>query len=638
MKGFRHISSRLIVWTLGGAAVALFALGYYQQWQTRRMVLAQAEARAAAVTASIKEELQGVLHVVETSVHLTVARVEQRPPTAAEIDRMLQDLLAANRLIYGGTVAFEPFATPAGQERFAPYLFQQAGGLGRADLASPEYAYWNQPWYREPLSRGTPVWTEPYFDEGAGNVLMVTYAQPFFRPGPDGPRVAGVATADVALSWLKRVVESNRPGANGFVIIFSGSGRIIAHPRTQLIQRETLESLAVQTQQPKLIFIQSEVAAGRSGNLSYDSKIFQARVRLDFRPVRVGGWGVIVGYEEQEFLAPVAAAGRVAFGSALVALALLAGLIVLVSRRITLPLGELAATADQMATGNLDVAIAAPRTRDELGHLTTSFIRMRDDLRRYIADLATATAAKQKLESELAIAQQIQRTMLPAPRHTARGRHSATLTTQIVPAKAVGGDLYTYFATGSRLFFAAGDVSDKGVPAALFMARTITLLRTIARDTASPDEILCRVNAELCPDNDECMFVTLFCGVLDLDTGELVGASAGHEQPVIINPAGAPRLWEMPAGPALGLNSDITVPLARLTLTPGDTLLLYTDGVTDTVNPSGELFQTAGLLQASARIDPAAPDPTADLLRQLQTFAAGAPQPDDITLFALRFD
>jgi phosphoserine phosphatase RsbU/P len=355
--------------------------------------------------------------------------------------------------------------------------------------------------------------------------------------------------------------------------------------------------------------------------------------------VRVGGWGVIVGYEAEEFLAPVGAAGRVAFGSALGALAVLAGIIVLTSRRITLPLHDLAATASRMATGNLEVPIAAPRTRDEIGHLTTAFIRMRDDLRQHIADLAAATAAKQKLESELAIAQQIQRTMLPAPHHKARGRQTAAITTQMVPAKTVGGDLYTYFSTGgSRFFFAAGDVSDKGVPAALFMARTITLLRTIARDTASPDEILCRVNAELFPDNDECMFVTLFCGVLDLDTGELIGASAGHEPPLLFGDTRGPTLWEIPTGPALGLNSRITVPLARRILEPGDTLVLYTDGVTDAVNPAGMLFTSAGLLQAAGRLAVNTADPAADLLRQVQAFADGAPQPDDITLFALRFD
>ena len=637
MAGFRHISTRLIVWTLGGAALALFALGWYQQWQTRRMVLAQVEARAATVTSGIKEELQGVLRVVETSVRLTAARVEQGRPGAGELDTMLHAMLATNPRIYGSTVAFEPFATPAGQEHFAPYVFQQADGFGHADLATPDYAYWQQAWYREPLARGTAVWTEPYFDEGAGNVHMVTYAQPFFRPTSAGPRVAGVVTADVALGWLKRVAESNRPGATGFVIIFSASGRLITHPRTQLIQTETLESLAAKNQQPELAFIGREVAAGRSGSLSYDSKIFRSRIRVDFRPVNIGGWGVIVGFEEQEFLAPVGAAGRVAFGSALAALALLGGIIVLVSRRITRPLQELAATADQIAVGNFGVVIAPPRTRDEIGHLSLAFGHMRDELQRHIAELTAATAARQKLESELAIAQLIQRTMLPPPRHTAHGVRTAHLAARVVPAKAVGGDLYVYFPLGAdRLGFAVGDVSDKGVPAALFMARTLTLLRTIGREVGEPGEILARVNAELFPDNDECMFVTLFCGVLNLSTGELTCASAGHEPPFVVSATGDWEVWDIPSGAPLGLAAEITVPVSRRVLAPGEQLLLYTDGVTDAANPAGNLLTADGLLQLLRALDPIPPELADELLQRVQAFAAGADQTDDITVFTLR--
>lgn len=639
MAGFRHISSRLIVWTLGGAALALFALGWYQQRQARLMVLAQAEARAAAITASIREELQGVLRAVETSVRLTAARVEEGPVKPAVLEDQLRDMLVTNPRIYGTTAAFEAFATPAGEGRFAPYLFRQPGGFGHADLATPEYAYWDQPWYRQPLARGTAGWTEPYFDEGAGDTLMVTYSLPFRRPATDPAKIAGVVTADVALGWLKRVTEDNRPGQTGFIILFSEAGRLITHPRTELIQKETLTGLADKNQQPELAFMGREVAAGRSGSISYDSRIFRSRIRVDYRPVDVGGWGIMVGYEEEEFLAPVAAAGRVVFGSAIATLLLLAGIIVLISRRITRPLQELADTADQIALGNLAVAIAPPRTRDEVGHLAAAFGRMRDELQRHIAELTAATAARQKLESELAIAQLIQRTMLPAPRHTARGALTAHLAARVVPAKAVGGDLYVYFPLGAdRLGFAVGDVSDKGVPAALFMARTLTLLRTIGREVGEPGEILARVNAELFPDNDECMFVTLFCGVLDLATGALACASAGHESPLVMSTAGAWEFWDIPTGAPLGLAADFSAPVSRRILAPGEQLLLYTDGVTDAANPAGKLLTSDGLLQLLRAFAPLPPELADELLQRVQAFAAGADQTDDITVFTLRLE
>src|SRR5262249_55584790 len=154
----------------------------------------------------------------------------------------------------------------------------------------------------------------------------------------------------------------------------------------------------------------------------------------------------------------------------------------------------------------------------------------------------------------------------------------------------IGGDFYVYFPVGAdRFVFAVGDVSDKGVPAALFMARTLTLLRTVGRELAAPEEILARGNAELHPDNDERMFVTVFCGVLDLATGELAFASAGHEPPLVHSAPGGWSFWPIPNGAPLGLAEEVTLPVSRRLLARGEQLLLYTDGVTDAANPGGRL-------------------------------------------------
>lgn len=638
MRGFRHISTRLVVWILGGASIALFAIGTYWQGQTRRLMLEQASARAAAATTGIKEELQGTLRVIEAGVTQAALRAAEAPAGDETTNRVLHDLLASNDRIYGATVAYEPWAAPPGRERFAPYLYSRGHELASADLATPEYSYWKQEWYQAPFTAQVPRWTEPYFDKGAGDILMVTYAVPFSRVEGTTSRPAGIVTSDLALAWLKSVAEANQPGRNGFVIIFSGSGRLIVHPRSSYVQVESMQSLAVKNNQPELAFIQEEVAAGRSGHVSYKSVEFGTRLRVDYRPVQVGGWGIAVSFEEDEFLEPVAATGRVALGSALAALILLASLVITASRRITRPLGDLADAADRMATGDLETAVPPARTRDEIGHLAGAFGRMRDDLRRHIADLAATTAARQKLESELAIAKQIQRTMLPAARHTARGRHTAEIFARMEPAKAVGGDFFVYFPTASGiLFFAAGDVSDKGVPAALFMTRTITLLRTIARTGLPADEVLRRVNTELLPDNDECMFVTLVCGELDLATGELACASAGHEPPLLLGAGGA-RFWQLPAGPALGLEPKVEFRVATQTLAPGETLLVYTDGVIDATDPAGAQFSATGLLAAAGRLGAAVPDPAAALFAEVDRFAAGTPPADDITVFAIRLD
>jgi sigma-B regulation protein RsbU (phosphoserine phosphatase) len=504
------------------------------------------------------------------------------------------------------------------------------------DLADPARSYWNKDWYRGAVAAGAPIWTEPYYDEGAGNLQMVTYAVPFFSAGAGERKTAGVVTADLALGFLKRSAESNQIGRNGFIIIFSGSGRIVTHPETKHILRDSLASLARQYACPEFDRVQAEVAAGRGGSLRIGAAGFRRSAYACYQPIRVGGWGVMVGFDEEEFLAPVNTAGQVALGSALAALVALAVIIVLLSRRITRPLVTLARTAEVMAHGNLDVAIEPPRSRDEVGQLAAAFIHMRDDLRRYVAELAATTAARQKIESELAIALQIQRAMLPATRCRLAGARSLEIAAHLQPAKTVGGDLYTYFQPApARLCFAIGDVSDKGVPAALFMARTITLLKTLVREAVGPADLLRRVNAELYPENEECMFVTLFFGTLDLETGALVFANAGHEPPLRLATDGTVQELNLPAGPALGLQPDVVLPDNRVTLARGETLLLYTDGVTDAADRTGRVFTRERLLQAVAVVRPDANAHTQTLRQQVEAFVAGAAQVDDITIFAL---
>lgn len=638
MAGFRHLSTRLIVWLVGAAALAVLVIGYLQQQRTRRIVLEQVSGRAAANAASVTEELQGVLRVVEASVLLTTARIDNVITDSGRIENALREMVQSNPRIYGSTAAFERFTAPKRQERYAPYYHRDASGvLERVDLASPSYAYWTKDWYLQPVAERRAIWTEPYLDEGGGNILMVTRAQPIFRPGEETGPPIGVVTADISLAWLKHFGGQNKPGDSGFVIVFSGSGRIVTHPRTKFILHQTLADIAKSAGRPELLEVQAAVAAGRSGSLRYPSATYGSMVHIDYRPVNVEGWGVIVGYDEEEFLAPVKAAERTALWSAAAALLALALIISLISRRVTAPLSHLADTADQIALGHFDTPIDTPRTRDEIGHLSMAFLHMRDKLQQHLAELAATTAAKQKLESELAIAQLIQRTMLPAPNHTIASAHPVAIAARVVPAKAVGGDLYAYFQVGTdRLVFAVGDVSDKGVPAALFMARTLTLLRTKGRDVVAPGEILARVNAELFPDNDECMFVTVFCGVLDLGTGELAGASAGHEAPLVIRADGSCESWMVPNGPPLGLAAEIDLPVSQRVLAPGETLLLYTDGVTDAADPAGRLLTGTGFLDLVRRLAPASSDPAGDLLAQVQAFASGAEQTDDITIFTLR--
>jgi sigma-B regulation protein RsbU (phosphoserine phosphatase) len=268
--------------------------------------------------------------------------------------------------------------------------------------------------------------------------------------------------------------------------------------------------------------------------------------------------------------------------------------------------------------------------------------RYRDDLEETVAfrtrELLETTAAKEKLESELRVARSLQMAMIPPGRAVGEeGRYE--IAAVVKPAKAVGGDLFDYFLLpDGRLCFFVGDVSDKGVPAALFMVKASTLMRTEAVLFDSPGEILGRVNHDLCRDNDECMFVTMVVGILDLESGRLSLASAGHEFPFKVAPGRSTELLLLSGGPALGLDMSARFEDQEAPLAPGDGVVFYTDGITEAFSGDGRPFGDHRLLESvSGHADAEPPALLTAVLDELSEFVGSAPPSDDITLFVLRY-
>jgi sigma-B regulation protein RsbU (phosphoserine phosphatase) len=274
-----------------------------------------------------------------------------------------------------------------------------------------------------------------------------------------------------------------------------------------------------------------------------------------------------------------------------------------------------------------------------MGALSDAFRHMQDSLRLHIEDLRRTTAAKQKLESELEVARSIQMAMLPAGQAGGEPHSGFTLAARLVPALAVGGDLFDYLQLGRRVAFLVGDVSGKGVPAALFMARAKTLFQVFAAREPDLASLLRAANQALCSENEATMFVTVYCAILDTATGRLVCAAAGHEPPFILPGSGGPlRELALTGGPPLGLFADAEFPVHAMDLGPGDLLIITTDGVTEAMNPAQELFTAERLPSVITRAS--APNPAAacdTILAAVRSFAAGAPQSDDITVMAIQF-
>jgi sigma-B regulation protein RsbU (phosphoserine phosphatase) len=274
-------------------------------------------------------------------------------------------------------------------------------------------------------------------------------------------------------------------------------------------------------------------------------------------------------------------------------------------------------------------------------YLTKPFevLEIKARVRSLLKAKAYADAVREAMARDLRIAQEIQMGILPADLQLATKGTGLDASAAIVPARQVGGDLYEVLrVSADRVVVALGDVSGKGIPAALFMAVTVTILRTLARQIAEPDEILRRLNDELAQQNPRGMFVTLQCLVFDL-TQQLVScASAGHHQLAVLSTGQPPRLVFEASGLPAGLLPSNPIRAETLPLAAGDTFVLFSDGVSEALDPAEDFYGEERLLATLANCSASScADIVTNVLTDIRAFTAGAKQSDDITLLVVRY-
>lgn len=268
--------------------------------------------------------------------------------------------------------------------------------------------------------------------------------------------------------------------------------------------------------------------------------------------------------------------------------------------------------------------------------------RLYAQLRSQVEDLERAVLEHNQLialRQELDIARDIQKSILPGVFPPFPERRDFDLFAAMLPAREVGGDFYDFFLVDERrLGFVVADVSGKGVPAALFMAVSRTLLRSVALQGVAPAECLKRVNELLCLENALEMFVTVFYGVLDTATGEVEYANGGHNPPLLLRRSGAVEVVAPTGGIVLGAFPRVDYRAARVRLDAGDALYLYTDGVTEAARAGGDLFgddRLVEIVSASGGLSPE--DAVRTAVEAVQRWSADEPQSDDITAMTILY-
>ena len=662
---FRGLAFRSGCFFLIGVFLILFVLFCYIVIYAAQMMLDQAKKEAAATTDLTISRIVAILEPIEEVTSSLVSSISPEKPDYTSVLRLSKDYVITSQPVFGSCLAFEPYAYAKEYFHYAPYFYETPAGVRTKILGNNQYDYFKQPWYRLPKELNKPVWSDPYFDMGGGNTMMCTYAVPFYLgPDKDNLKFKGVLTMDVSLQSLEKVVSGVHIYKSGFAMLISRSGKILTSPVPEYVNKDLREITAnirekdelaneingitknVQERNKKSTVevnigttdsLEERIIRGETG-FSNAGKSLKKRGGdlIYYAPVGTTGWSLVVVFSSEELLSGLIGFLKklmfVILGSMVAALLIT----IIIVKRFTKPLRKLADAARLIGHGDFHAALPVIKSKNEIGQLAKSFALMQVELKNYIRNLQETTSAKEKIESELKVAHEIQVGMLPT--HFPN-RIECDLFAILEPAKAVGGDLYDFFVIDKdRLYFAVGDVSGKGVPASLFMAITRTLFRSKAISGIPLENVFQSINEELCKDNPNVMFVTFQAGILDLKDGKLVLCNAGHNLPILIRRGGSTDKIHCKSNIPLGVIDQVKYESEEYKLEQGDMMVLYTDGITEAINVRFELYREDNFLKSiSTFMNLTAKETATRLIMDVKSFSGEAEQSDDITLLVVKY-
>ena len=553
--------------------LTLEATALLQYYYSRKILSEESTRRAQGQLEATELHILNVLDQVETAVRNSQWSVEQQLTQPDSLSAVTVRLVASNPVICGSTVALR-------DRMLAPYSHEVEGAILTSTLATEEYDYPHQEWFVKPLELGEGYWSEPYFDEGGGNILMTTYSVPVV----DKKGRTAVFTADVSLEWLSDLIATVKVYPTAFNMVVSREGRIMVSPVETLTIEHNVHDLASSMEDSTTFqSLNQTIMAEESGQDTYK---YQGKLHyMFFDKVPRTGWVMSISIPEDEIYGSIKRLG------AMVTLLQIVGLLMLILVLYYMVRGQ--------------------------------------------RELRQSEEQKNRIDGELQVARGIQMSMIPKIFPEYPECADVDMFACVIPAKEVGGDLYDFYIREEKLFFCIGDVSGKGVPASLVMAVTRSLFRTVSAHEKSPQRIVSTINASMSDMNETNMFVTLFCGVLDLKNGHLRYCNAGHNAPVLVQKDGNRELPVEPNLP-LGVLFEMSFTEQECDLSCGTGLFLYTDGLNEAENAYHQLFGEERMM-AALKSGLESRQQIAAMTDAVHAFVAGAEQSDDLTMLYIRF-
>ena len=558
-------------------------------------------------------------------------------------------------------------------ESVTTYIASVDGFIIETDNKLPEWAFpdknmtraqtfdfYERPWFKEARIKGDLFFTHPYAGGREGN-LAISCAIPYYKNG----QFAGVVGMGYSLDRISQFILNTKiESDSNFCFVLDNEGHVLFSQMKQgvlAISKSEYKDLRQEKDQ-QIAFMASEMLKGKAGTcqIVLDDKNYI----VTFAPIKTVNWSLAIAIENIYLVKNMEKnrqlinegtkeqVGKIRNSLEHTLILMIAATIFIMalvslagknfSEKLTKPLLKLSDEVQEIAAGNLDKKIEI-RTGDEMEKLATNFNAMTSELKTYMENLTKVAAEKEKIATELNLATNIQLSMLP--NNFDFDRKDFEIYATMNAARSVGGDFYDFYLLDeNHLVITIADVSGKGVPAALFMAASKIILKNFAMSMQNPDDlvaVMTLANNQLCQENDEMMFVTVFMGMLDLKTGRFIFVNGGHNPPMIYNSQeNSFSYLQVEENCVLGLMGEMDYIQQEINLNKGDIIYLYTDGVTEAMDENNNQYGETRLSEVLNETDKTAdlPDILEKVSASISKHVGNAEQSDDITMLIVRLN
>ncbi len=639
-------------YVLGIAAQARDIYEHPEQYPDRRVALPVPDSSQLAAQLLWSEELKDSVDL-ETGV----------PAYTEEVLKLgnLQDMLVQYNA-NNGMVSSAYIATESGwmiQADYIPYSKYNTTNAEADHNRQLLFEAKDRQWYKRAKEKGSGqiVYTDVIRDAHGGGDCIVC-ASPVYR----GEKVVAVAGVGSYLETINNAVLGMDVGEDGYAFLVNENGQVVVSGKTDGETAAYAEQIVDlrQSSNPMLARAASGMVAGDTD--SVEMNLDGKEVYLAYAPLKHLGWSLVTVLEEEKVIEPAKEsqamilalsnelddkqdeAIRGVMAAFVVALACVTLLVcmsgTIFSAKLTEPICDLTDEVLSWDGSDFGQRISV-LTGDEIEDLGNAFNDMIDQMEEYMENLSSVTAEKERIRTEIQVASRLQADMLPAVEGIFANREDFVLAASMAPAKGVGGDFYDFFLLDEeRLALVIADVSGKGVPAALFMVASRMMIRSrlmrLERKESKLSRAVEEINRSLCENNKDGMFVTAWIGVLNIVTGEINFVNAGHCRPLIISKSRECEYDTTFGDMMLAGMEDTAYREGQIALSRGDTLLLYTDGVTEASDSEKNMYGEERLLRTIMNAGNLIPKELLQILwEEIDDFRGEEPQFDDITMLAV---